>query len=64
MELVRLHDLRHSCASYMLKAGCSMKEISDWLGHSDIGTSMNIYAHVDIEAKKAVSNKLDSMLAL
>jgi len=41
-----------------------MKEISDWLGHSDIGTSMNIYAHVDIEAKKAVSNKLDSMLAL
>lgn len=48
LEQVRLHDLRHSCASYMLKAGCNMKEISDWLGHADISTSMNIYAHVDL----------------
>jgi|GEM_PF-3319466 len=38
---------------YMLKMGCTMKEISDWLGHSDIGTSMNIYGHLDLDAKKS-----------
>ena len=64
LEIVRLHDLRHSCASYMLKTDCNMKEISDWLGHSDIGTSMNLYAHVDVEAKKDVSNRLGSILSL
>lgn len=62
-KVIRLHDLRHSCASYMLKAGCSMKEISDWLGHADIGTSMNIYAHLDTEAKRDVSNRLSSLLS-
>ena len=64
LEVVRLHDLRHSCASYMLKTGCSMKEISDWLGHADIGTSMNLYAHVDVEAKKDVSNRLGAIFTL
>jgi len=64
LEIIRLHDLRHSCASYMLKMGCSMKEISDWLGHSDIGTSMNIYAHLDFGAKKDVSNRLGSILSI
>lgn len=62
-ERIRLHDLRHSCASYMLKMGCNMKEISDWLGHADIHTSMNIYAHLDTEAKKEVSNRLGSLLS-
>ena len=44
---VRFHDLRHSCASYLLRAGCSMKEIADWHGHADIGAAMNIYTHLD-----------------
>lgn len=61
---VRLHDLRHSCASFMLKMRCSMKEIQDWLGHRDIGTTMNIYAHLDTEAKKAVANKFENMLTI
>lgn len=61
---VRLHDLRHSCASYMLKMGCSMKEIADWLGHADIKTAMNVYAHLDAEAKMNVANRLGSLLPL
>ena len=61
---IRLHDLRHSCASYMLKMGCSMKEIADWLGHSDITTAMNIYAHIDFEHKKEVANRFKSILSL
>jgi integrase len=61
---VRLHDLRHSCASYMLKMGCSMKEIADWLGHADIRTAMNVYAHLDADAKKNVANRFSSLLPI
>ena len=59
---IRLHDLRHSCASYMLKMGCSMKDIADWLGHASIKTGMDIYAHLDIDAKRDVASRLGSLL--
>jgi len=48
----------------MLKMGCSMKEIADWLGHNDIKTAMNVYAHLDIEAKQDVANRFTSILSI
>ena len=42
---IRFHDLRHSCASLLLANGVQMKEIQEWLGHSDISTTANIYSH-------------------
>jgi len=42
---IRLHDTRHSHASLLLAAGIHCKAISARLGHSNIGTTMNIYAH-------------------
>ena len=44
---IRFHDLRHSCASLLLANGVSMKQIQEWLGHSDFSTTANIYAHLD-----------------
>ena len=35
LRRIRFHDLRHSCASRMLANGVPMKQIQDWLGHSD-----------------------------
>jgi len=58
----RFHDLRHSVASYLLKNRMSMKEVQYWMGHSDIGTSMDIYAHLDADMKRASSNVLNGML--
>lgn len=49
---IRFHDTRHSCASLLLKNGVSMKEIQAWLGHSDYGTTANLYAHLDVEISK------------
>jgi integrase len=60
LRVIRFHDLRHSAATNLLAAGLSMKEIQEWLGHSDIGTTMNIYAHFDMEMKRNIANKLDS----
>lgn len=48
---IRFHDLRHSCASLLLANGVSMKQIQEWLGHSDFSTTANVYAHLDYNSK-------------
>ena len=48
---IRFHDLRHSCASLLLANNVPMKQIQDWLGHSDFSTTANIYAHLDYNSK-------------
>ena len=51
MRQIRYHDLRHSCASLLLANGVPMKQIQEWLGHSDFGAAANIYAHLDYSSK-------------
>ncbi len=60
LRRVRFHDLRHSCASVMLANGVPMKQIQEWLGHSDFSTTANIYAHLDYSSKIVSA---DAMLA-
>lgn len=52
MRKIRFHDLRHSCASLLLANEVPMKMIQDWLGHSDMGTTANIYSHIDSNSKQ------------
>ena len=47
LKVIRFHDLRHTCASILLKNGANMKEIQAWLGHSNYNTTANLYAHLD-----------------
>ena len=47
LKQIRFHDLRHTCASILLKNGANMKEIQAWLGHSTYNTTADIYAHLD-----------------
>jgi integrase len=42
---VRIHDLRHSCASFMVNSGRSIYEVSQILGHSELKTTQR-YAHL------------------
>ncbi len=51
MKKMRFHDLRHSCASLLLANGVPLKQIQEWLGHSDFSTTVNIYAHLDYASK-------------
>jgi len=41
-----------------------MKEIQEWLGHSDISTTANIYSHLDFKSKISSANVMDSVLPL
>ena len=59
---IRFHDLRHTCASLLLKNGISMREIQEWLGHSDIQTTANIYGHLDSARKQSLADKLTQCL--
>lgn len=62
LRRIRFHDLRHSCASLMLANGVPMKQIQDWLGHSDFSTTANIYAHLDYSTKLSSANAMLSGL--
>lgn len=59
---IRFHDLRHSCASLMLANDIPMKQIQEWLGHSDISTTANIYSHLDYKAKIASADIMEGAM--
>ena len=61
LRRIRFHDLRHSCASRMLANGVPMKQIQDWLGHSDFSTTANIYAHLDKSKKQESADVISSI---
>jgi integrase len=48
----RFHDLRHSCASWLLEAGATLAEVRDHLGHSSV-TVTELYLHTDQESLSA-----------
>lgn len=58
LRRIRFHDLRHSCASLLLSNGVPMKQIQEWLGHSDFSTTANIYAHLDYNSKMASADAM------
>ena len=59
---VRLHDLRHSYASLSLQAGVDLKTISMSLGHTDIGTTANLYAHVTETLQARHAERIESIM--
>lgn len=64
LRRMRFHDLRHSCASILLANGVPLKQIQEWLGHSDFSTTANIYAHLDYSSKISSAQAMTTGLAL
>ena len=55
LPVIRFHDLRHSAASFLIKSGCNLKEIQEWLGHSDIATTVNLsYGHTNQSSHNSI----------
>lgn len=59
---IRFHELRHSCASLLINNGFNLKDVQEWLGHSDIKMTANIYGHLDITRKMNMANQLSSII--
>ncbi|MBU5626081.1 site-specific integrase [Oscillibacter sp. MSJ-2] len=48
---IRLHDLRHSCANLLITARAPLIEVQQWLGHSSIQTTADLYSHLTFQEK-------------
>ena len=59
---MRYHDLRHSTASILVDKGWDINDIKEWLGHADISTTANIYAHISHRKKVSLAQDLDKTL--
>ena len=49
---IRFHDLRHSAASLLLERGIELIVVKDLLGHAQINTTVDIYAHVRLRLQR------------
>ena len=58
-----IHKLRHSNATLLLNAGVDIKVVSEHLGHSDIGTTGNIYADVLNATRRKTADIIELKLA-
>lgn len=58
----RVHDLRHTCASWMIQAGVPLPVIQQHLGHESITTTVNRYGHLDQRAADAAANAVDAAM--
>jgi len=61
---VRFHDLRHSCVGLMMANGIAIERIRDWVGHSDIRTTVNTYGHLEYQSKKETAEAIQNSLPL
>jgi integrase len=59
---LRIHDPRHSFASFAISQGLSLEHIKPLLGHASIVTSQR-YSHLHDQAKREATNKVGSLLS-
>jgi integrase len=58
----RFHDLRHTCATLLLRQGVNPKFVQELLGHADISLTLNVYSHVLPDMGDAAVRAMDTAL--
>jgi integrase len=58
----RVHDLRHTCASWMIQAGVPLPVIQQHLGHESIQTTIGVYGHLDRRSAQAAAAAIGTAL--
>jgi integrase len=62
LPVLRIHDLRHSCASILLGEGVAAQTVAILLGHSEVKTTLNIYGHVARSQTRDAAMAMDRTL--
>lgn len=62
-ENLTVHGLRHSCCAILFEDGWDLGKVQNWLGHSDITVTANIYNHVSRKWKNRQGEKVDEIFA-
>jgi integrase len=60
---ITAHSFRHTFATIARQKGEDLKVISEYLGHTSIKITMDIYSHVDIEEKREISDRMGALIA-
>ena len=63
LEGFHFHQLRHTFTSNLLSNGAAPKDVQELLGHSDVSTTMNVYAHSTRESKRTSARLLDKVVS-
>jgi integrase len=58
----RFHDLRHTCATLLLRQGVHVKYVQELLGHANISLTLNVYSHVLPDMGDAAAGGMDAAL--
>lgn len=61
VKQIRIHDFRHSCASFLINHGASIVLVSKYLGHSKISITLDTYTHLYENELKKVSTLIDTL---
>ena len=61
---IRFHDLRHTHATLMLKAGVHPKIVQERLGHSSVAFTMDVYSHVVPGLQENAAQRFDQLILL
>ena len=59
---IRIHDLRHTCATLLLPQGVHPKVVQETLGHSQISLTMDTYSHVLPHVSEEAAAQMDAVL--
>jgi len=62
VKSIKFHGLRHTCATLLLSAGVPQKVVQERLGHQNIATTLDIYAHVLPSMQREAARKLAALL--
>ena len=61
IKYIRVHDFRHSCASFLINNGASIVLVAKYLGHSNIQETLKTYAHMYKDELDAMTNIIDQL---
>ncbi|WP_257148944.1 site-specific integrase [Bacillus thuringiensis] len=62
VKKISIHGLRHTNATLLMKQGINPKIVSERLGHENVGITLDIYSHTDLDMQIETVSKLEKML--